>query len=164
MLGNDNILHGCGINITSSDDDLYSDMESITHTLVNNFNCGGGHLGFITKYPNNSFMKGYNKYFQCGLKSNDYYCNEFKLDINNENITNINCGWNHTIIKTINNNYYSFGRNKYNSLLLNSHNNRCLPTLISIKYIQNLIKSEGNIVDLVPAKNKTFILIESRNL
>ena len=123
---------------------------------IKNFICGHSHNGFLT----NDFkvkIFGYNRYGQCGLLNNEEFKRIHKPNeiILNNKINYIDCGESHTIIKTIQNEYYSFGQNDYEQCLLQSNiQSVCKPTLISIDYI------ESNKFELKCGGTMTYIFVE----
>ena len=147
VLTNDNIL------ITE-----YKRIRNITH-----FDCGSKHSGYISK-NGALYMIGKNYYSQCGLKNNtktisNDYPNKIQVN-NNSSFIHVSCGDAHTIAKTIDGQYYGFGWNKFDELLLNNNNDICLPTLISIEYIKKTIKSNKNIINLIAGHFETLIFTE----
>ena len=119
------------------------------------------HWGLIG-ISGNLYMYGNNEYFQCGFSMRNLsYINRINSKKKKAKIIDVKCGNTHTIIKTIFSNkyqYYSFGSNNYNQLLLNSNHRCCLLSLISLEYVQLLTKSNKNIIDLIPGYDTTYIL------
>ena len=166
MNTNDVIKVGCGTHcsfILSNNNILnIFGYFKYKHRIIPNvidFNCGGIHAGYIT-LKREIYMIGHNGYCQCGLLSDIDYCDYIPNELlTNKQINSVTCGYAHTIIKTNNNEYYSFGLNEDKQLLLNNNQRMSLPTLISLKYIQtNIIKSNKKIINLIAGCNETFIL------
>ena len=106
-------------------------------------------------------MFGNNDCHQCGIKKRFkiFLPNKLNININDDKIIDIKCGFNHTIIKTITNKFYSFGSNKNNQLCLTNNNKRkVLPTLISNEFIKSNTKCDGNIIDIIPGFDNSYIL------
>ena len=76
------------------------------------------------------------------------------------NIESIKLGLFHSIIKTNNNEFYSFGDNINNCLLLKDILSEALvlPTMIDKEYIMNRTQYRGNIMDIIPGYNTSYIL------
>ena len=134
--------------------------ESIECSQINNdiksFSCGDGFFGYIT-IKNELYMYGNNDTYQCGLNNNNicYYGNKIKIN----NIKSVKCGGFHTILRTKNNKYYSFGCNKSNKLLIKTNQIKVfIPQLISYKYIYDITKSFSFIYNILPSYNNTYIL------
>ena len=121
-------------------------------------------LYHVGGYTNNGdiYFWGYNAYYQCG--TNKYDSDIFKPLKLSKNITDvytIKCGSFHTIIKTYNNEYYSFGDNSANELLLIHRIDDTkiyIPTLINNDYIKDCTQYFGDIIDIIPGHDETFIL------
>ena len=126
--------------------------------------CGEYHVGFIIK-NGNGYMFGDNSSGQCG--QNDYIYKHvinkpLKLNINYP-IINIMCGNEHSIIKTIFGQYYSFGSNYNKQCLINTikSNNINIPTKINLNYIKNNIGYNKEIINIIPGWNVSYILQKS---
>ena len=139
---------------------VYS-ME-MTSKNVKMFSCGGGHMGYLT-LNNVLYMFGKNIYGQCGYPYTDnrsqiHRGNVIKLQ--NETIISLKCGYYHTIIKTKNHDYYSFGKNKEKQLLIHNCDQDCVhvPTKLSKDYLHSIIKSKNKIIDLIPHYKTTYII------
>ena len=82
---------------------------------------------------------------------------------NDKSFNDIKCGWDHIILtKNNNNTYYGFGSNHRQQLLL-QHNNQSYvqnPQQINKTYVISLTKYNGNIIDLIPNYDTTFIIQE----
>ena len=144
--------------------DLYEESHGISREMVPqciiDFSCGYNHIGYIT-WDNKLYMRGSNSNGQCGYECIKYLkIKGNKLNIDNDSpIIDVKCGWYTTIIKTNKHNYYSFGNNESNQLLLNKKSKIvCVPTMISIKYVQSITKSNKQILDLIPGHKKVYIL------
>ena len=128
----------------------------------------GHHIGCMT-YDNNVYLWGKDSFGQCGYQKNGHDLRIPKLldnDIfvtNEEKIDSIRCGFDHTIIRTVNKQYlfeyYSFGNNEDKQLLFNI-DTPCMttPTKISKEYIKYLTKNDEPIIDLIPGCGITFIV------
>ena len=161
-LDSNNILQSFGYDIRKSENAVTKGNKTLSNSCII-FDCGVHHLGYITK-SNEIYMLGYNGDWQCGIKSPPDRCQFNKINLN-RSFDNIRLGGYHTIIKTKSNEYYSFGWNYYDQLLIPQSNNikntKCLPQLISHKYISKLTKYSGKIIDIIPIRSFTYILIES---
>ena len=143
-----------------------STLSMIPRLIDNNvisFDCGNNHGGFIRQNSNEIYMFGENEYyFQCGLgvTINCQHPNKIRFRNITGYLIDIKCGESHNIIKTSKNNYYSFGSNIKNELLLkNIHAQQVSkPQLISNNYIHNLVDSYHTIIDLIPGINVTYII------
>ena len=135
--------------------------------ITQSFSCGYSHVGILTK-NNNIYMFGCNSHYECGYSDYDHsiefdYGNLIELDTA---IVSVKCGDWHTIIKTDNNDYYSFGSNKFNQLLINSDKiyaddddkKEYKPQLISLQYLKKLTHSNMKILDIIPVYEKTLII------
>ena len=114
---------------------------------------GCHHIGFTTK-NSNGYMFGKNKNGQCDPESNkliEYTPTQIRLDTK---IDKIMCGGYHSIIKTRNNEYYSFGKNNNGQCLHNSKEKKM--NKISLNDIKHKI-GVGNIIEIIPGYNETFI-------
>ena len=170
ILDKNNILYCFGSNeygllgINKSNEyELTGNIIKIENYNVKTMDCVYCHAGLITN-NNIVYFWGYNFHGQCG--TND--CNErikpTKINTNNivnnknEIISEINCGSFHSIIKT-NNNFYTFGDNTDDELLLDT----CIkpvkiPTKIDKEYIKRKTGNNGDIIDLIPGDSVSFIL------
>ena len=168
FLNNKNILSAVGLN---SDGQLCINNESIDYSFemvlclngesVKQFSCGTNHMGCITK-SNQLFMYGSNDNCQCGHNNDSPFHRGNEIIIKNKIINQVKCGWEYTIIKTNNNDFYSFGNNNNNKLLIHSNDHTSItPTLISKEYIYKMTKSNKDIIDIIPSRNFTFILQKS---
>ena len=170
-LNDDNILYAFGDNkygqlgiflksINWSDDILIA----FNHKKIKTFNTGHKHIGIIT-INDELHMFGHNYSKQCGFDSNTdvyscHYGNKIKLP-NKSKIISVQCGSFHTILKTIKNDYYSFGNNVFDQLLLELTTKTAKisePTKISMEYLYKLTNSKNKIIDLIPGWNTTFII------
>ena len=153
-----------------------------------NFSVGSHHISCINKYGN-VYMFGDNSSGQCGFnhptkKIFNPRLLRVKFKDKYDIFYDIKCGSTHTIIKTNNNNYYSFGSNiSYECLLelggitlddLNTsftgdfnHLFKMMfksngivdePKKISHHFIKTQIKNKGSIVDLIPGYETTYII------
>ena len=94
-----------------------------------------------------------------------YYPTKIKLN----NIIQIKCGNNHTILKQKKENktkYYSFGYNEYNQCLLNNDHEYYVyqPKLIDLEHIKNKIGLNNIILNLLPGFNETFIISTNKRI
>ena len=158
VLTNKYVLKIFGMNLEESILQSYPCMKEFKDVIQ--FNCGGNHIGYINSNYQ-LYMYGWNDFSQCGFTTDIEYLDVTELNINSK-IISIKCGFDHSICETIHNEYYSFGCNKRKELLLNNDDNSCLPSLISMKYIQNnIIKSDNKIIDFIPGKETTYILLNN---
>ena len=139
----------------------YNGISKIFDEPVTNFDSGGHHIGLLTKNKC-VYMMGSNIKWQCGKKHtdgdySDSHCPKNKINID-KTFIDVKCGYAHTIIKTDNNKYYSFGENTHKQLLINNNDECCLPTLISFEYIKSITNCNDDIIDLIPGYQTTFIL------
>ena len=141
-----------------------NNLNSIDIKDVDVFNCGCYHIGILT-LNNELYMFGLNANKQCGSPygTSCPYGNKILLN-NNEIIMDIKCGNNHNIITTKKYQFYSFGCNQDNQLLI-QHDKAAqyTPTLIKKSYLYSLTYSENEIIDLIPGWNQTFIIQKSQN-
>ena len=150
MLNEEGLLYGFGIGTNNGKDKLKH---------ISSFSCGNDFVGALTTRKK-LIMFGSNKYGQCGTglyKIGLIYGNIIKIV--DDKISTVKCGDFHTIIKTVSNNYYALGNN-YNKqcLIHNSMKSISEPTLINIEYIKKRLKFSYKILDIIPAKNVSFII------
>ena len=130
------------------------------------FDCGRHHVGCIST-DKQLYMFGHNLLGQLGRtppqlgqQMDTIYHVKGKQGI--ICIDNIKCGDSHTIAKTIDNEYYSFGDNRKNQLCIEPQTYTrtyiSRPKLMDIEYIKKLTKCNGNIIDIIPGNCVTFIL------
>ena len=126
------------------------------------------HVGFIS-LDNQPYMFGDNSDGQLGRRPPYLLQRLEKLHKiyhlkQKQGIINIKCGDKHTIVKSIDNQYYSFGLNTSNQLCIKppkydtSNTHITKPTLMDIEYIKKLTNCNGDIIDIIPGKRVTFIL------
>ena len=119
------------------------------------------HIGSLS-HNNNVYFWGYNKYGHCGTNNFMSQSKPYKINIpniNNDIIIDIKCGSFHSIIKTYNNTYYSFGYNAEKELLLNTNEKRIkIATKIDNEYIKNKTNNNNDIIDIIPGNNTSYIL------
>ena len=171
VLFNDYILKSFGCNdVGQLGTDMYNTDRKGEIKLVlkgikiDKISCGESHVACLTKRRHKLYMFGKNYHLQCGCsRPHKNFFNRHIININN--IIDVHCGNNHTIIKTENNQFYSFGNNESSQLLLNIKQTKLhKPTLVSTKYIHTLTQSTNIIIDLLPANDETFIIQESTAL
>ena len=168
VLDSNNVLYSFGDNTHGQLGIQNSNIKNINWisralngTKIKTFSCGRIHIGILTD-NNMLWMFGSNGEYQCGHKTfrtTSHDGNEIIL--NDELITDIKCGLSHNIIKTNKNNYYGFGCNKFNQLLIKKYKYDFIvikPKLISKQWISKLINCHNDIIDLIPANNETFII------
>ena len=166
FLNTNNTLYACGYNAYGqlgkksfhSNDKLNIILKG---KQIISFNCGFFHIGCITS-DNELYLYGYNKYCQCGLSYKYESCYDGnKIHINNEVMISIKCGAYYNIIKTDKNNYYTFGENNHDQLLIGYtlFENVATPTKVEKKYVFGKMTSHAaKILDLIPSYNCTFII------
>ena len=146
-----------------------NNISYINEALINNefgyvkikqFDCGCNHVGCLTN-NNILYMIGNNDYCQCWYNN----ISKFKIPIpfqinlsNNETIINVKCGNDYTIIKTINDQYYGFGKNNKTQLFIKFGDIINIPSLISINYIKKLTNCYNEIIDIIPSYDTSYIL------
>ena len=164
---NDNSLGSFGYNdngllgINSDNNIGKSGDINIVCKNIHKISCGLEFMCYLTD-NNHLYLLGDNTFGQCGYNcgSQRSTFNEIK-SINNDIIIDVKCGGYHSIIKTNKNEFYSFGKNSDDQLLLDINDDRIhTPTLISYKYIYKLIGSSKNILDFVPSLNNTLVVQE----
>ena len=123
------------------------------------FNAGSCHVGVINE-NNHVLFWGDNMYKQCGSNSDKYKLNTpTKICVNIGNVYDIKCGSFHNIIKTSNNEYYSFGNNENHQLLLSNNSDFVLkPTKINKTSIKKYTFFNGDIIDIIPGNDTSYIL------
>ena len=115
-------------------------------------------IGCLTS-NNEIYFFGANYQGQCGILNAGIILKPTKLNLNVNNIIDIKCGGQHTFIQTGNNQYYSMGKNTNNCLLLNPDKFGIRePTLINNDYITKLTGFNGDIIDIIPGSQITYIL------
>ena len=121
--------------------------------------CGAKHIGVITM-NNELYMYGYNKVYQCGNnKTEECHSGNNVILNNNDIIMSVKCGGYHTILKTDQYKWYSFGDNTHKQLLINNDSYKMdIPTLISNKYLYKITGSNNIIIDILPSFNNTYII------
>ena len=158
ILTNEKVLKIFGLNIQQNRG-IYNGIIPLNDDVIY-FDCGVEFAGYITK-DYELIMFGDNSEEQCGL-SDANNIQRYTLT-SNEQIIKVKCGGWHSFVKTKYNKWYSFGYNAGNQLLLKKNDRNCVPTLISIKYIQkNIIKSKSNIIDFIPAQLSTYIITQAK--
>ena len=127
---------------------------------VNIINTGQNHIGIVCD-NGYIYMFGDNTYFQC-TGDNTSIKSPMKININNNSqCIDVKCGNNHTIIKTLSNNYYAFGKNHLNQCLLHentSYDFVSQPYCISTSNLLNKLDSKNTIIDILPGYDQTYIL------
>ena len=167
FLNSNNILSACGNNesgelgIKNKSINKSGSIEVILKQ-IKTLDCGSFHIGCLT-LKNKLYMFGNNLDYQCGLNNIDecHLGNEIILLNTNDIILDIKCARHHSIIKTNNNNYYSFGKNDYGELLIENNDYKVyIPRKISLKYLHSITKSNNAIIDLFLLKCSIIINIE----
>jgi RCC1 and BTB domain-containing protein len=78
--------------------------------------CGGYHSLVLTD-EGQVYSWGYNSHGQLGLGNKAHQNRPQKINLNNNQIVkSISCGWNHSLLLTIDGNIYAFGDNKFGQL------------------------------------------------
>jgi len=131
------------------------DKNTLKGIKITKFNCGQNHIGCLTG-DNILYMFGNNYDYQSGFDNIDVCFKGYKINISD--IIDVKCGGFHTIIKTINNEYYAFGLNKNKQLLIDTNKDKLLPTLIDINYLKKITNSSNMIIDLIPGYINTYII------
>ena len=132
-------------------------IQRITNISIKQFSVGMHHVGLINN-NNELYMFGNNKYGQCGLGilSTNVAYKPTKVKLND--VINIKCGGHHNIC-TNKHGYHSFGYNEYKQCLLNkSKLIVSSPNMIHLKYIQNKLNCQGNIITIIPSYMDSFII------
>ena len=124
------------------------------------------HIGCLTTNGSLYFW-GYNKYSQCGIKNkNDIKKpNPMHKQYQLKGYMDVRCGSTHSIIKNRDNEYYSFGKNIQEQLLLDKNKHKSTvyvdtPTLIDMDYLMDKMDCIGKIIDLIPGYDSTMIVIQ----
>ena len=145
---------------------FYLDILALEMVIVNGwinirkFKCGDRHLCILSK-DNIVYCHGSNLDGQCGISKNTVYLTSpMQCNLNtNDTIIDIKCASNHTIIKTINNNYYAFGANHSKQLFIDNNANKIYkPKLISHEYVKQKTGNMGTIIDIIPGYQQSFVL------
>ena len=136
-------------------------LNIIPDISVNALSCGKHHIALIAN-NNGIYTFGNNASSQCGLGNQSKYVSnptQVRLDFDADIPISIKCGNHHTIIKTLHDNYYSFGLNYHEQCLLNSRRKHIIsPTMISINNILSKLNSNKSIINLIPGTDTTYIL------
>ena len=135
------------------------DINRINDLNIDVITGGSFHLCCLT-INKIGYSFGWNEHGQCGTKLNHSgsIAKPTKIDIDSM-LYSIKNGRFHTIIKTINNEYYSCGNNTSNECLLNTSDKSIFkPTKISREHIILNTQFNGEIIDIIPGCNNTFIL------
>ena len=128
-------------------------------TQIIKIHSGTRHVGFITnKYK--LFLFGWNSRCQCGIKTQKQYILSPKLLIIDADIETIKCGGHHNVIKTRDNDYYTFGWNHKNECLVDESNEQYIqkPHNISHDYLQKKLKNNAKLLDIIPTNEQTLII------
>ena len=174
ILNNDNILMSFGDNRSGqlgikNDKELQSGNINIVLNgeKIYDFSCGGYYMGCLT-FNKKLYMFGNNELAQCGCDMTDITKSSETIAVhdgnniilpNNARMEQIMCGYDHNIIKSENNVFYTFGCNDSNQLLIQSNNfAEYNPMLILNEYIYNITKSNKLILDLIPSYKETLII------
>ena len=177
MMNKNGIIHSFGSNgngMLGINESYYVVTESGEFNKINglkfkSFDVTYYHIGCITT-DNEVYLWGWNYYGQCGYQD-EFSKNALsprKLIFNDnissthDNITDIKCGQFHNFIKNDKNEYYSFGYNRGNCLLIENlqlSTKIYSPTKIDKSYIMKMTKFNGDIIDIIPGSKVTYILI-----
>ena len=146
-----------------------NDINIVKINDVDHINVGRYHVGFVTKNYT-GYVFGNNQSSQCTAEPKSVLTNRVSnsgveepiIILNDIKCVDVKCGGYHTIIKTINNEYYSCGYNDGNICLIfdTDSNEIYSPTKISLKHIYKKTKSKKPIIDIIPCDYKTIILQE----
>ena len=137
---------------------------SLKNETIIKIDSGCHSSGFLTnKY--NVYMFGCNDDGECGRnKIHKRTESPLKINVNSEEIIDFKCGGYHSIVKTINNEYYSYGTNRNNACLINTKNDHIwLPTKINLTDIHTKIGNNKTIIDIIPGYNISFIIQQNFN-
>ena len=143
---------------------LGKSFKSVSATNIKHFSNGAKHVGYFSLKNNKLRMYGSNQFEQCGLSYSHREChsgNTIIIPKNNETIIDLKCGSYHNIIKTNNNNYYSFGSNNCGELLLYKKNRQKMTRIPTKIDIESFSDSE-KIIDLISGDEITYIIAESQ--
>ena len=168
VLNSDHIVMSWGRNqfgcLGINSDKLYKryDINRIDlNEKVNQLNGCLAHAGCITNEKNELYLFGYNDHCVCGVYDTPFITaiiKPTKLKFNKK-IIETKCAGNFNIFKTIDNQYFSFGRNHNGKCLVETQNDIIYPPqLISLKYLKKKIGSDKPILDICVAMGKTYIL------
>ena len=156
-----NTMGELGINKTSDECMLDGNINKIIGYIVETMDCVYDHIGIKTN-NNDVFFWGSNESGQCGTNDTNDKLKPTKITMTNidniDIISEINCGSFHSIIKT-NNNFYSFGDNSDDELILNTTQNEIkIPTKIDIEYVKRNTGNNGDIIDIIPGDSISYIM------
>ena len=163
VLDNNGVIYTFGDNsdaVLGVPDDRCEKINKLDKVSCHTISGGSFHIGCLTD-NNKGYFFGYNEYGQCGVKSPNLIYNPIIIELDTK-LSSVKCGRYHTIIKTINEEYYSFGNNDTNECLLMETDSHEImtPTKISIKDIQKKLNTNKCIIDIIPGCSQTFILLE----
>jgi RCC1 and BTB domain-containing protein len=127
-------------------------LESICKSGVINFSFGRGHVVALTD-EGNVFTWGQNDHQQCGNGGEEYLKVPVQIAFNqmnlNEKVTNIKCGWDHTLALTDSGSLYAWGRNYYGQCGTGTRDNVKVPEKLNIDKVKSIACGAGHSMALL---------------
>lgn len=124
---------------------------------IKQVSCGASHIACITN-SNNLYVLGKNEDGQLGLKSKTDRKILTKVSSFNNNVQDVSCGYNHTVVLTTEGKLYTFGVNNDGQLGTGDKKKRHGPTLVSSAYPVIAIAGGTMATDFVDAKMVIHVL------
>mmetsp|Transcript_104171 Transcript_104171/g.127276 ORF Transcript_104171/g.127276 Transcript_104171/m.127276 type:complete len:394 (+) Transcript_104171:53-1234(+) len=135
-----------------------TDVQQVSDIKAEVLSAGYCHAGMISR-DNNVYTFGGNNRGQCGVGNYSDILRPSRININQA--LTVKSGNQHIIVKTLKGEFYSFGDNSYKQCCININDKKiCKPTKIVPAHLMDITHNNAAIIDLIPGRNITYILLE----